>query len=102
MFITETGWRHVESQVPSSDRLGALIDAERAAAYIQLAFDGDPLAGPQESSWTPWSMDPDVRAAVLFALDGDPAYWGHTNLLDLGPTGEVLRLKPAFASLVKP
>ena len=101
VFVTETGWRHRESQTPSGDQHGAVIGGEQAAEYIRLAFDGDPLLDPREQSWTPWADDRDVGAVVLFALGGEPSRWGHTNLLVLGENGAVLGLKPQFAGLIK-
>jgi hypothetical protein len=99
VFITETGWRHRGSQSPSSDAVGATVQDEDAAAFLKLAFDGDPLLDPQEYTWTPWSADRDVAAAIIFALAGDPTRWGHTNLLDVGARGEILGIKPAFRPL---
>jgi hypothetical protein len=99
VFITETGWRHTNNQTRSRDRVGAVIGGEQAAAYILLSFNGDGLSAPHEHSWTPWTADADVGAAVLFALAGEPSRWGHTNLLELGHKGDVLGLKPQFAAL---
>jgi hypothetical protein len=102
VIITETGWRHSDTQQPSSDAAGAGIPAEQAARFLQLAFDGDSRLEPQEYTWSPWSSDPSVKAAVIFALDGEPSRWGHTNLVDLAPDGRVIGLKPQFASLPRP
>jgi hypothetical protein len=101
VFITETGWRHRQSQQASADDADAVLDADRAANFIRLAFGGDPFLEPYEYTWTPWDADRDVAAAVLFALGGNPSRWGHTNLVNLGPNGEVLGLKAPFRSLLK-
>lgn len=100
IFVTETGWRHRASQAPSVDAFGATLDPDQVAAYIRRAFDGDPYLDQQEYTWTPWAMDRDVETAVLFALDGDPARWGHTNLVDLRPDGSIIGLKPPFLPLL--
>ena len=101
VFVTETGWRHVESQTPSSDSASATVRSEQVASYIQQAFDGNPLLGPGEQTWTPWSADADVGAVILFALGGEPSRWGHTNLVELAPDGRIVGLKPQFAGLAK-
>jgi hypothetical protein len=101
IFVTETGWRHRESQTASGDHQGADLGGQQAASYIQLAFDGDPLLEQHQYTWTPWTVDADVVAVVLFALAGEPARWGHTNLLDLNPDGSVVGIKQPFARLLK-
>jgi hypothetical protein len=101
IFVTETGWRHRESQTASTDRQGAVLSSSQAASYIQLAFYGDEMLDQQEYTWTPWMMDADVAAAVLFALAGEPSRWGHTNLVDLEPDGSLAGLKRPFAALLK-
>jgi hypothetical protein len=101
VFVTETGWRHIESQTPSSDNASAIVRSEQVASYIQQAFDGNPLLGPGEHTWTPWSADADVGAVILFALGGEPSRWGHTNFVELEPGGRIVGLKPQFAGLAK-
>ena len=104
VYVTESGWRHLDSQVPFSlDRKHAAVDDERLDHYIALAFDGPAPApadpppvgtadewGYEVIGWTPWNDDPRVRAVALFALGGRPERWGHTNLLLLDPSGRVL------------
>lgn len=101
IFVTETGWRHRASQVPSGDSFGATLEPAQEAAYIRQAFDGDPNLDQQEYTWTPWARDPDVVTAALFALDGDPSRWGHTNLVDLRPDGSIAGFKSDFAALAR-
>jgi hypothetical protein len=102
VIITETGWRHTANQAESEDRHGAVNDPRRVATYLELAFRGDPTASAFDRSWTPWEEDDDVVGVVIFAAGGDPARWGHTNLFDVGPRGEVLRIKAGFRLLEKP
>jgi hypothetical protein len=102
VLITESGWRHRDTQGPSRDSAGATISSTEAAANLIGAFYGD---GAWEryspNTWTPWMWDPDVQGVVLFALGGAPWKWGHTNYLDVGDGGQVLGLKPGFAELVR-
>jgi len=100
VFITETGWRQRESPSLSIDRPGRSITGQAAARYLLLSFYGDPLA-PREYTWTPWDVDADVGAVMLFALDGHPERWDQTNLVDVGEDGRILGFKPAFAPLTK-
>jgi len=102
VFITESGWRHRDTQVASRDSAGATISADRAASNLIGAFYGDGTWDRYSAnSWTPWMWDPDVQGVVLFALGGAPNKWGHTNYLDLDDRGQVLGLKPGFAALPK-
>jgi hypothetical protein len=99
VLITETGWRHAESADPASPDGGpALPDAETMAHYLDLALHGNEGRYPQypETGWTPWLDDPRVVAVTLFALDGLPSEWGHTNLLVLDAQGQVLGVYPPF------
>jgi hypothetical protein len=102
VFITESGWRHRDTQTPSRDSAGATISADVAAANLIGAFYGDGAWDRYSAnSWTPWMWDPDVQGVVLFALGGAPHKWGHTNYLDIGDRGQVLGLKPGFANLTR-
>ncbi|HYU19087.1 MAG TPA: hypothetical protein VEQ11_10350 [Chloroflexota bacterium] len=85
VYITETGWRHVQSQVAASlDVSGATVEDERFADYVSLAFDGPGIG------WTPWNVDPRVKAVALFALAGKPDEWGHTNLALVDSGGRIV------------
>ncbi|MBN1814210.1 MAG: hypothetical protein JXA14_20395 [Anaerolineae bacterium] len=92
VMITETGWRHAESVDPEAADGGAFPDAETVATYLDLALrgNGGRYPGLAEKGWQPWLDDPRVVAVIIFALDGLPAEWGHTNLLVLDAGGEVL------------
>ncbi len=99
VLITETGWRHAESaDLASPDGGPALPDAETMAHYLDLTLHGNGGRYPQypETGWTPWLDDPRVVAVTLFALDGLPSEWGHTNLLVLDAKGQVLGVYPPF------
>ncbi len=92
VFITETGWRHAESVDPNSpDNGGSLPQAESVARYLDLALHGNQGRYPElpQNGWTPWLNEARVKGVILFAFDGHPAYWGHTNLLQLDEQGRV-------------
>lgn len=77
VYITETGWRHAETEeARSPDSGAALPDAETAAVYLDLALRGNSGRYPElpEEGWTPWLADPRVVAITFFALDGHPAW----------------------------
>jgi hypothetical protein len=94
VMITETGWRHSESTDPNAldNAPQPLPDAATVAQYIDMAFYGNDGRYPQypETGWTAWTNDERVIGVVLFALDGVPAQWGHTNWLTLDADGRVL------------
>lgn len=99
VYITETGWRHAESVDPAStDNHRPLPDAQTAAAYLDLALRGNAGRFPDwpEEGWLPWLDDPRVVAVTPFALDGNPAEWGHTNWLILDEDGQVSGVYPLF------
>ena len=99
VMITETGWRHREATDPASPDGGqGLPDAETAAVYLELALRGNDGRYPDlpEGGWTPWLEDARVRAVIIFALDGHPAEWGHTNLLALDERGTVVGTYAAY------
>jgi hypothetical protein len=94
VWITETGWRHLESsQVSGNDREGAKLDEHAVAERMRLA-----LVGPGDG-FTPWLQDPRVRAVVFFAFDGDPRSWGHSSWLKLDTKGNVLGTYAPFYAL---
>jgi hypothetical protein len=93
VMITETGWRHAEATDPAATDNGRpLPDALTVARYLDLALHGNRGRYPEWPSegWTPWLSDPRVLAVTPFALNGDPAEWGHTNWLALDAAGKVL------------
>lgn len=83
VFITETGWRHGDVVYP---------DAALVTDYLDLALRGNDGRYPHfpQTGWTPWLEDARVVAITPFALDGNPAEWGHTNWLDMGTDGRIL------------
>lgn len=102
VMITESGWRHSESTDPdASDNGRPLPDAVTVAGFVDLAFNGNCGRYPQwpETGWTPWQADPRVIAVTLFALNGKPREWGHTNWLQLDIYGRVLGVYPMFETL---
>jgi hypothetical protein len=99
VMITETGWRHAESTAPTSPDAGRpLPDVETVAAYVDLALRGNEGRYPTlpNEGWTPWLTDDRIIGVVFFALDGHPAYWGHTNWLALDEQGQVLATYAPF------
>ena len=102
VMITETGWRHRNSQDPwAKDRVNADVPDDRLATYVDLAYHGNDGKYPHlpTTGWTPWDDDPRVIGAVLFALDGYPRDWGHTNWLDLDQQGNVVGVSSAFRAM---
>ncbi|MBN1429139.1 MAG: hypothetical protein JXB07_12255 [Anaerolineae bacterium] len=101
VYITETGWRHVESTHPdAADHSPGLPDAQTAADYLDLALWGNGGRYPDypEDGWIPWLADPRVVAITPFALDGNPVEWGHTNWLMVDEDGRVLGCYPIASS----
>jgi hypothetical protein len=104
IFITETGWRHAESTDPAAlDNGRPLPEANVVAEYMDLALHGNNGRYPHlpETGWTPWLSDHRVKAVVFFAFNGQPTFWGHTNLLQLDPLGQVLGTYVPFDLLTK-
>lgn len=100
VYVTESGWRHVSSQVPDSrDKEFATVEDGRFTDLVSLSFDG-PSSG-QAEGWTPWNKDPRVRAVALFALAGRTDHWGHTNLLLVDQTGRVQGAYPFAEALAR-
>ncbi len=102
-MITETGWRHAEASDPNATDSAPLPlpDAATVAAYLDLALRGNGGRYPlyPEDGWTPWLTDPRVVAVTPFALDGNPAEWGHTNWLVLDHDGTILGTYAPFEIL---
>ncbi len=93
VMIVETGWRHSETADPAAtDQFGAVHDIATVGAYLDMACRGNQGRYPAwpEEGWTPWFHDARVVAVTPFALDGNPAEWGHTNWLQLDAEGKVL------------
>jgi hypothetical protein len=91
VMITEFGWRHSESTVQDSADAGANYPtAELAARYVDVALRGaeSPFAGTV--TWQPLLADTRVEAVALFALNGVPQEWGHSNWLQLDDAGAIL------------
>ncbi|MCC7105296.1 MAG: hypothetical protein IT307_09150 [Chloroflexi bacterium] len=99
VLVTETGWRHRDVLQPSGDAARAELPSETVSEFIRQSFGG--ASSSLSLGYTPWMADPVVAGAVLFALDGHPARWGHTNLAQVQPSGEITGLLAGFASLVK-
>lgn len=98
VWVTETGWRHVETEAPSSDHDGATIAAEVGAARMVEALAG-PTDGGAPVGYTPWLRDPRVRAVLFFGFDGDPVKWGHTSWLRINTKGQILGAYAPFDAL---
>jgi hypothetical protein len=98
VWVTETGWRHRESNGPSPDNHGAVLSEQEAAERTLLALDG-PGDGSAPVGFTPWLHDPRVRAVVFFGFDGDPRHWGHSSWLEMDTRGHVLRAYAPFHAL---
>ena len=97
VLITESGWRHAESQDPQArDDVHAEVSFETMSAYLDLAFHGNRGRYPDlpESGWTPWDDDPRLLGVVLFALGGYPPEWGHTNWVLVGEQGQITGFYP--------
>ncbi len=102
VMITETGWRHRGSQDPrAKDSANASVPDDLLSAYVDLSFHGNNGRYPDlpATGWTPWNEDARVLGVVLFALDGYPRDWGHTNWLELDQQGKVVGTYPAFRAM---
>jgi hypothetical protein len=98
VLITETGWRHTGGIAGSLDAATDYPTPLDAARYLDLALRGNTGCYPRwpDDSWTPLLQDPRVIGVVLFALDGTPGEWLHTNLLMMSDTGAIIGAHPAF------
>lgn len=89
VWITETGWRHIEADMRSDDSHQAILTDVDVAARMREALLGPP-DGSAPSGYIPWLTDPRVRAVLFFGFDGDPRKWGHSSWLRLDVNGRVL------------
>lgn len=98
VLITETGWRHTSDEASPGDAAHADLSDEVLADYVDLAFNGNRGRYPNlpSTGWTPWNDDPRVLGAVLFALDGDPRFWSHSNYVTIDVWGNLEGVSPAF------
>jgi hypothetical protein len=105
MLITEFGYRYRESIDPQArDTLGAELDSNIAAAYLDMALYGNAdgrYDWAPRSGWTPLVNTPKLMGVIVFALGGEPSAWGHTNLLQVDSQGRVLGTYPAYDVLVQ-
>lgn len=89
VFISELGWRH------AGDGTGNAIlnypEPTLAAQYLDLALRGN-VAGYADvpaTGWQPLLTDPRLIGVVVFAFNGAPHEWWHTNLLQVAPDGTI-------------
>ena len=93
VFISETGWRHSETVSSDSLDAGDYPSAETVTQYTDLLLLGNAdgrVSGVPWGGWTGLLIDERVIGVALFALNGVPDEWGHTNWLEMSPDGEVL------------
>lgn len=97
VMITEAGWRYATESHPE------YLPANKAAEYLDMAMRGNPGRYPAypRSGWTPWLSDERVQAVAVFALNGVPETWAHTNLLNLTDAGSVTGTTPLFDLLTQ-
>lgn len=103
VLITETGWRY-ESDIQGGDDEGeGYPTQEQVAQYFDLAMWGNEGRYPDlpETGWTPWLRDPRVVGVSIFALDGVPIKWGHTNLLNMTIDGRISSTTPMYDVLTQ-
>lgn len=82
VVITEAGWRHSDD--------GRYPDARTAAQYLDVAMRGRAsIYVNQPIQFTPWLLDERVIALALFTLNGAPAEWETSNLLQIDERGQV-------------
>lgn len=98
VMITETGWRYAANQPESLDAGDGYPIEEVAYAYLDLAMRGNTgvYNDAPEAGWTPWLRDERVVAVAVFALDGVPWEWAHTNLLVMNADGTIARTTLMF------
>ncbi len=101
VLITETGWRYRPDDAVLN-RDADYPDAATAAQYLDMALRGNPGRYPEypRTGWTPWLFDERVMGVAIFALNGTPAEWGHSNLLIMNKEGAVVGTTPLFDMLV--
>lgn len=91
VYITETGWRHAETQQPSLDQAGATLPSSTIGAYAQQA-----LRGSKDGGKYALNDDKAVVAVAFFALAGRPDRWGHTNWLLTDPGDRIIGSYPQY------
>ena len=104
ILITEMGYRYRQALYPDSrDAGGAELDTVTAAAYIDMAIFGNDGRYPDapRTGWAPLANASDVMGVIYFALAGNPGSWGHTNLLRVDESGQVVGTYPHYDVLVK-
>ncbi|MDQ7024948.1 MAG: hypothetical protein Q9P01_10450 [Anaerolineae bacterium] len=91
VMITEFGWRHAESTNPDAlDGGENYPDADLVAQYVDMALRGTESPFAETVTWQPLLADERVEAIALFALNGVPRDWGHTNWLQLDSEGAII------------
>lgn len=101
VMITETGWRHSQTTDLNATDAGAnLPDAAITTIYFDLALNGNNgrYPGSPETGWTAWQNDPRVMGVTAFALNGNPAEWGHTNWLQMDADGKIYAVYPILVT----
>lgn len=99
VLITETGWRHSGGDAESLDFGEGYPSPELMAEYLDMAMVGNDdgrYPDAPKSGWTPWLRDERVIGVALFALNGIPAEWSHTNLLAIDADGRILGTHAPF------
>jgi hypothetical protein len=97
VVITEFGWRHAEATVSESRDAGTNYPhAETVAQYTDMALRGTKSPYAETVTWQPLLADERVEAIALFALNGAPQEWGHSNWLQLDSDGNILGAYPAY------
>lgn len=91
VVITEVGWRHSDPMIANSVDAGEYLPPDEAASMLDMALRGNygQYTGAPRTGWTPLLTDPRVTDVVVFALNGTPDEWSHTNLLRVTPDGEI-------------
>jgi hypothetical protein len=98
VLITETGWRYQSDIVGGDDAGEGYPSQAEVAQYFDLAMRGNAGRYPDQpdAGWTPWLRDPRVVGVSIFALDGVPTKWGHTNLLNMNIDGTIRSTTPMY------
>lgn len=93
IIIAETGWRHAETVDHQSLDAGEYPTVEQVTQYLDLLLLGNAnqrVSDIPTGGWTGLLIDERVIGVIPFALNGTPHEWGHTNWLEMSPTGEIL------------
>jgi len=98
VLITETGWRYESDVIGGDDEGEGYPTQEQVAQYFDLAMWGNEGRYPDlpETGWIPWLRDSRVIGVSIFALDGVPTKWGHTNLLNMNIDGTISSTTPMY------